>query len=184
MASRNDPALRTCSQVRVVRLAVPMCQYGVTWPASTRARPALFCGILTAKRSNGRVDGLDKDAVAVDLWRRLVSLCSWNKHNTAGRKRNGSKKKRLKSCGCIYLVTVLGIQQNPTKLDDFCRVLGDIDTMLVTRRGHMDDHIAVDVAAWSLRGSHCAEAARTNCFLRRCTKYPAVGICGWDDKRG
>ena len=45
----------------------------------------------------------------------------------------------------MYLITTLCIKQDPAKLNYFSRVLGNIHAMLITRCGHMDDHITVEI---------------------------------------
>ena len=54
-----------------------------------------------------------------------------------------------------HLVTVFRVQKDPPELNDFCRVLGDIDAMFIARRSYMYDYIAVEVAALSRWCSHC-----------------------------
>lgn len=46
-----------------------------------------------------------------------------------------------------YLVAVLAVKQDPAQLDDFCRILGHIDAVLVAGRGYVDDEIAVEATA-------------------------------------
>lgn len=48
-----------------------------------------------------------------------------------------------------YLVAVLGVEQDPAQLDDFCRVLGHIDTMLVAGGSYVDDDVAIEATAGS-----------------------------------
>ena len=63
MASRNVPAVRTCSQVRVVRLACGIL-------AESQQIEEILVGCLktlTAKRSNRSVDRLDEDTLPMDL---------------------------------------------------------------------------------------------------------------------
>lgn len=45
----------------------------------------------------------------------------------------------------MYLIATLCIKQDPAKLNYFSRVLGNIHTMLITRCGHMDDNITVEI---------------------------------------
>lgn len=45
----------------------------------------------------------------------------------------------------MYLIATLCIKEDPTKLNYFGRVLGNIHAMLITRCGHMDDHITVEI---------------------------------------
>lgn len=47
--------------------------------------------------------------------------------------------------GEIYLIATLCIKEDPAKLNYFGRVLGNIHAMLITRCGHMDDHITVEI---------------------------------------
>lgn len=53
-----------------------------------------------------------------------------------------------------HFFAVLRVEQDPTKLNDFGRVLGHVDTMLITGGGYMDNYVAVDVATLGLRGRH------------------------------
>ena len=55
-----------------------------------------------------------------------------------------------------YLFTAFGIQQDPSELDHFRRVFGDIHTMFITRCSHMNDDITIEIGFLSLRGSHCS----------------------------
>lgn len=54
-----------------------------------------------------------------------------------------------------YLVTALGVEQDPSQLDDFGRVLGDIDPMLVTGGGDVNDDISIEVRLLSLVVGRC-----------------------------
>lgn len=45
----------------------------------------------------------------------------------------------------MYLIATLCIKEDPAKLNYFSRVLGNIHAMLITRCGHMDDHITVEI---------------------------------------
>lgn len=45
----------------------------------------------------------------------------------------------------MYLIATLCIKEDPAKLNYFGRVLGNIHAMLITRCGHMDDHITVEI---------------------------------------
>lgn len=65
----------------------------------------------------------------------------------------GSLLKR--ACERTDFFCALGVEQNPTQLDDFCRVLGDKHTMLVARSSHVDDNIAVEVGLWTRVIRHC-----------------------------
>lgn len=44
-----------------------------------------------------------------------------------------------------HLLERVGVKENPSKLNDLSGILGYVDTVLVTRRGHMDHDVAVDV---------------------------------------
>lgn len=59
MASLKDPALRTCSQVKVVRLATVLSQQESTAAAKR--------GTLTAERSDGSVNWLHECTLTVQL---------------------------------------------------------------------------------------------------------------------
>lgn len=48
-----------------------------------------------------------------------------------------------------YLVAVLGVEQDPAQLNDFCRVLCHVDTVLVAGRGYVDDDVAIKATAGS-----------------------------------
>ena len=47
------------------------------------------------------------------------------------------------------LFRTLRIEQNPAELNDFSRVLGDKNAVLVTGSSDVDDHIAVQVGFWT-----------------------------------
>lgn len=66
-----------------------------------------------------------------------------------------------KSRVAAYLVAVLGVEQDPAQLNDFCRVLGHIDTVLVAGGGYVDDKVAVEATAGSggCRGHSAAKSA-------------------------
>ena len=56
-----------------------------------------------------------------------------------------SEVRRERVGGEMYLITTLCIKEDPAKLNYFSRVLGNIHAMLITRCGHMDDHITVEI---------------------------------------
>lgn len=65
MASLKEPAFRTCSQVKVVKLAVGVCQQQLDCAQ-------LFCArvSLTAQGCDWGVDRLHQNVVVVELWER------------------------------------------------------------------------------------------------------------------
>lgn len=82
----------------------------------------------TAERCDGSVDWLDQDTLAMKLLCKVSLLNLW-----------------ARAPEHVYLIAVLCIQQNPAKLDDLSRVLGDIDSVLVTGGGYMNNDISVQV---------------------------------------
>lgn len=54
----------------------------------------------------------------------------------------------------MYLIATLCIKEDPAKLNYFGRVLGNIHAMLITRCGHMDDHITVEIGLLPLIVCH------------------------------
>ena len=63
-----------------------------------------------------------------------------------------------------YLVAVLAVKQDPAQLDDFCRILGHIDAVLVAGRGYVDDEIAVEATA-GCGGCRGHSAAKCVCVV-------------------
>lgn len=61
MASRKDPAVRTCSQVSVVRLAALQVRIFLTYLYRS------LCVALTAERGDGCVDRLYQHTLAMNL---------------------------------------------------------------------------------------------------------------------
>lgn len=53
-----------------------------------------------------------------------------------------------------YLLTVLGIQENPSKLNDLGRVLGNVYSMLVAGCCNVDNDISVEVPLLGSRQSY------------------------------
>jgi hypothetical protein len=51
----------------------------------------------------------------------------------------------------FYLFTRLGVEQDPSKLDNLSRILCNIYAMFIACGSHMDDHIAVNVVRDCLR---------------------------------
>lgn len=96
-----------------------------TYPEVRRRR-------LTAERSNGGVDRADEDAFAVELGRVSLVLGGLGRYP--------------------HLLQRLCVQQNPPHLYDFCRVLRDVDSMLVAGGRHMNDHISIHGSETACRG--------------------------------
>jgi hypothetical protein len=46
----------------------------------------------------------------------------------------------------VKLIAGLCVQQNPAKLDHLCRILRDIDSVLITGGGHMNHNVSIQVA--------------------------------------
>lgn len=99
------------------------------------------CGLPTAQGSDRSVDWLDQNTLPVEL-----------------------RESRQMDCPvCVrsnppfvssHLVAVLGVEQDPSKLDDLGRVLGNVDAVLVAGSCNMDDDVAVEVAALGLGSGH------------------------------
>ena len=53
-----------------------------------------------------------------------------------------------------YLIAGLCVEQNPSELDHFGRIFGDINAMLIAGGGHMDDDIAVELGNGRSSGGH------------------------------
>lgn len=53
-----------------------------------------------------------------------------------------------------HLIHGVGVEKNPTKLDELGRVLCNVDTMFVTGSGNVDHDVSVDFERGSLGGSH------------------------------
>lgn len=62
--------------------------------------------------------------------------------------------------GITHLLTGLGIQQDPSQLDHFGRVLGDVDAVLVTCRRDVDDDVAVQLRRGGRSGCHLSLRGR------------------------
>ena len=94
---------------------------------------------LTAERGDGRVDGFDEHALAVQL-------------------HPGVSKNLLASMGLprAHLLAGLRVQQDPSQLNDLGGVLGHIHAMLVTRRSYVNDDVAVQITSLGRIGSHDA----------------------------
>jgi hypothetical protein len=74
-----------------------------------------------------------------------MNILQWDEggNGIAGREavEKGAQEKR--NWELTHLLTGLGIQQYPAKFNDFCRVLGDIDSMFITGGSDVDDNVAV-----------------------------------------
>lgn len=94
---------------------------------------------LTAERGDGRVDGLDEHALAVQL-------------------HPGVSKNLLASMGLpeAHLLAGLCVQQDPSQLNDLGGVLGHVHAMFVTRRSYVNDDVAVQITSLGRIGSHDA----------------------------
>jgi hypothetical protein len=53
--------------------------------------------------------------------------------------------------GPAHLFARLCVEENPTKLNDFCRVFGYVDAVLVAGRGYVDDDVSVEVGGLGAR---------------------------------
>lgn len=124
IASRKDPAVRTCSQVKVVRLAILI-------GSVIRFDVHADWGNFTAKWRYWSIDRLNEDTLPTKLKRGSRELYF---------KRSGEREG-----GEVYLIATLCIKQDPAKLNYLSRVLGNIHAMFITRCGHMDDHITVEI---------------------------------------
>jgi hypothetical protein len=47
----------------------------------------------------------------------------------------------------VYLLTGLGIQQDPAQFDDLGGILGNIDAMLVASGRNVDDDVAIQLGS-------------------------------------
>ncbi len=54
-----------------------------------------------------------------------------------------------------HLVKSIGIDKNPSQLDNLGGVLGDIDSVLVAGGGDVDDHVPVNFEGRALLSRHC-----------------------------
>lgn len=124
IASRKDPAVRTCSQVKVVRLAILI-------GSVIRFDVHADWGNFTAKWRYWSIDRLNEDTLPTKLKRGSRELYF---------RRSGEREG-----GEVYLIATLCIKQDPAKLNYLSRVLGNIHAMFITRCGHMDDHITVEI---------------------------------------
>ena len=53
-----------------------------------------------------------------------------------------------------YFLEVVGIQKDPTELNDLGRILGDINAVLVAGGCNVNDHVAVHLERRTLLGRH------------------------------
>ena len=53
-----------------------------------------------------------------------------------------------------YLFTALCVEQDPPKLNDLRRVLGDVDAMLIAGCCNVEDYVPVQLGLSRLGGSH------------------------------
>ncbi len=53
-----------------------------------------------------------------------------------------------------HLFQVVGVEKNPTKLDELGRVLRNVDTVFIASSRNMDDDVSVDFQRGNLGGSH------------------------------
>ena len=127
-------------------------------------------GRLTAERSDGRVNWLDENALAMKLCvgrvRWIISLALQKKGAKGGRSPReshlplGKNQERVMNHPFLlffltHLVKSIGIDKNPSQLDNLCGVLGHIDPVLVAGRGDVDDHVPVDFEGRALLCRHC-----------------------------
>lgn len=64
--------------------------------------------------------------------------------------------------GAPYLLAALGVQQNPSELDDLGRVLGHVHSVFITRRGNMYDHVTVQLGLLAGTVRHFWMSGRTS----------------------
>lgn len=81
---------------------------------------------------------------------RYWSINRLNEDTLPAKLKRGSRELQFKRSGKreedeMYLITTLCIKQDPAKLNYFGRVLCNIYAMFITRCGHMDDHITVEI---------------------------------------
>jgi hypothetical protein len=70
---------------------------------------------------------------------------------------SGTKPTTLKE---THLVTGFAVQQDPSELDYFCRILCDINAMFIAGCRHMNDHVSVKLGHWRGRGcDDCVDSA-------------------------
>lgn len=53
-----------------------------------------------------------------------------------------------------HLVQTVGIEQDPTKLDEFCGILSHVDTVFIAGSRNMDDQVPVDLKRLGRLRSH------------------------------
>jgi hypothetical protein len=51
-----------------------------------------------------------------------------------------------------HFLAALCVQENPPKLNDFCRIFCNVDSMLVTSRSNMYNNVSVEIALLALAG--------------------------------
>ena len=151
MASRKVPAFRTCSQVRVVKLAVvDTISRGAFGSGPRKKRPIDIkknIEQLTAERSDGSIDGLDKDTFAMNLL--TVSYPAFGEA-----KKRGPSGKARSGTTYAHLLEALCVKQNPAQFDNLSRILCDVDAMLVAGGSYVDHHEAVEIEGESRLGCH------------------------------
>jgi hypothetical protein len=107
--------------------------------------------VLTAKRRDGSVHGLDKHTFAIDLALPLTGpscfICLPLFPLSRGMNRQET-----------YLITSLTIEQDPTQFNYFCRIFCDVDAMFVACRRNMDDDVSIELGDWSGWGRHAGLA--------------------------
>ena len=129
------PAERTCSHVKVVRLAkvaLVLPQYCLR---STYRNPRE----LTAEWCDGGIYRLDQDVLPVKL-DTIVSTYNWAW--VASKSSNA------------HLFTALSIQADPANFNCFRRVFCDIDAVLVAGSCNMDDNVTIKLGLLRLGGGH------------------------------
>lgn len=80
-----------------------------------------------------------------------------------------------------HLFAGLGIEQNPAKLNDLCRVFCDVYAVLVAGGGYVDDEVAVQVRGLGARGGLRGHGVWT---VWRCEEAAAEGAGGQGKQRG
>lgn len=53
-----------------------------------------------------------------------------------------------------YLITIFGVKQNPSQLNDLGRVFGYVNAVFVACRGDVDDNVAVQLRNGGWNGGH------------------------------
>lgn len=114
----------------------------------------------------------------------LTRTLSWVICGSTGQRRDTVERSQSCPWGrrATHLLERICVEQNPSKLNNLGRVLGDVDAVLIARRGHMDHDIAVDVDL-GLRGHDGRRRLRARDGRGRATSS-AVDLVSLEERRG